>query len=266
MRYGLSGAGVAVYGDSLLLTGGVGKSGGILKAVKRFLIYNLRTNTWSEGPEMITARKSHSCGMFGNRLYVAGGTDDQMPVSTSEFIDLDAPLSAWEWKTAADLAFWHNGVSFLRFGSKMAVLSSYSAENDKIFQPEVNSWTALPVRSEDKNRICRDRCGVAKVGGNIVVAGGVVGRTLTKEVESYDFDSQLWEMMPSLNVPREGCGLVEVHDKVFAVGGRGSKGTTECLEEGKWTVLEFAGPKLKDDEYVALEVKRIVWVFLSFQT
>lgn len=43
MRYGLSGAGLATYGDLLLVTGGVGR-GGVLKALNRFLIYNVRTN------------------------------------------------------------------------------------------------------------------------------------------------------------------------------------------------------------------------------
>ena len=34
MRYGLSGAGLSSYGDTLLITGGVGR-GGILKALNR---------------------------------------------------------------------------------------------------------------------------------------------------------------------------------------------------------------------------------------
>merc|ERR1711892_421425 len=49
MRYGLSGAGLSSLGDTLLVTGGVGKAG-ILKALNRFLTFNVRTNIWSEGP------------------------------------------------------------------------------------------------------------------------------------------------------------------------------------------------------------------------
>ena len=37
MRYGLSGAGLVSLGDTLLLTGGVGRAG-ILKAINRFII------------------------------------------------------------------------------------------------------------------------------------------------------------------------------------------------------------------------------------
>ena len=78
MRYGLSGAGLVSMGDTLLVTGGVGRQG-ILKAINRcthityspyspyspysqfnpiprFTTFNVRTNVWSEGPPMLEAR------------------------------------------------------------------------------------------------------------------------------------------------------------------------------------------------------------------
>lgn len=42
MRYGLSGAAMVTHRDNILITGGVGK-GGVLKAVERFLIFNVRS-------------------------------------------------------------------------------------------------------------------------------------------------------------------------------------------------------------------------------
>ena len=51
MRYGLSGASLATFGDKILISGGVGV-GGILKAVKRLLVYDIRTNEWLKGPSM----------------------------------------------------------------------------------------------------------------------------------------------------------------------------------------------------------------------
>ena len=41
MRYGLSGAAMVTYKDNILITGGVGK-GGVLKAVERFIVFNVR--------------------------------------------------------------------------------------------------------------------------------------------------------------------------------------------------------------------------------
>ena len=51
LRYGLSGASLASFGDKLFIAGGVG-AGGILKAVKRLLAYDIRTNEWMRGPNM----------------------------------------------------------------------------------------------------------------------------------------------------------------------------------------------------------------------
>ena len=73
----MSGAGLASAGDSLLITGGVGR-GGILKAVNRLLTFNVRTNQWSEGPAMQDARKCHATAVLNNNLYVMGGSDQQV--------------------------------------------------------------------------------------------------------------------------------------------------------------------------------------------
>ena len=51
MRYGLSGAGLTTYNDKIFITGGVG-AGGILKAVKRTLVYDHKSNQWYLGPPM----------------------------------------------------------------------------------------------------------------------------------------------------------------------------------------------------------------------
>ena len=55
MRYGLSGASLATYGNKIILAGGVG-AGGVLKAVNRILVYDISTNEWNEGPSMSQVR------------------------------------------------------------------------------------------------------------------------------------------------------------------------------------------------------------------
>ena len=77
MRYGLSGAGLVSMGDTLLVTGGVGRQG-ILKAINRFTTFNIRTNVWSEGPPMMDARKCHGAAVLVGKLYVMGGSDQQL--------------------------------------------------------------------------------------------------------------------------------------------------------------------------------------------
>ena len=66
-------------GDTLLVTGGVGRQG-ILKAINRFTTFNIRTNVWSEGPPMMDARKCHGAAVLDSKLYVMGGSDQQLSV------------------------------------------------------------------------------------------------------------------------------------------------------------------------------------------
>ncbi len=69
------------------------------------------TNRWSEGPELLHARKSHCCGISSSSssrsttssvegeaavyLYVAGGTDEKRPVLEAERIRIDQGIG-WE--------------------------------------------------------------------------------------------------------------------------------------------------------------------------
>ena len=50
----------------------------ILYFASRFLTFNVRTNTWSEGPSMMVARKCHASLVHDNKLYVMGGSDSQV--------------------------------------------------------------------------------------------------------------------------------------------------------------------------------------------
>ena len=51
MRYGLSGASVVTFGNNIFISGGVG-AGGILKAVRRILVFDHKANLWYMGPPM----------------------------------------------------------------------------------------------------------------------------------------------------------------------------------------------------------------------
>ena len=57
MRYGLSGASVVTFGNNIFISGGVG-AGGILKAVRRILVFDHKANLWYMGPPMKEVNKS----------------------------------------------------------------------------------------------------------------------------------------------------------------------------------------------------------------
>ena len=87
-----------------------------------------------------------------NKLYVVGGTDAQLPVLTSEYLDLGNDLvlspmrekytneasnnaSSSPWKFfSGQLPSWHNGSAGLMVAqSQIVALSIYGTDHDKLF-------------------------------------------------------------------------------------------------------------------------------------
>ena len=253
LRYGFGGCGLAAYGDLVAVTGGVGKKG-ILKATKRFLTYNLRTNEWQEGPDMLEARKCHASQMIGSSCFVFGGTDERHPVASVECLDLaEEPR---EWRKVAELPSWHNGpVGALIQEDKFLMISAYGADNDKTY-----SNVDDEVKDFVLERSSRDHPGVATCGpGEIVIAGGSLGREYLKDTEWLHDDR--WEKGQDLQVAREGPALVQVeledgNKHLLAIGGRGSKGTVELYKAGSWNVVEDLKVQQPNEEYVAVVLNK----------
>ena len=265
MRYGLSGASVAVYKGKILVAGGVG-AGGILKAVKRLLVYDIDTNEWQVGPPMNFARKCHGSYVFQDCLYVIGGTDSRKPVMSVEKVDLTclplAPVKDFRkfeeplettWKIMETLPSWHNGTSgVFGFGNAMAAISVYGIDHDKLFTHR--SWGNFPSNNQ---RLSRDHPGLAKFKNGILVVGGSEDREPLDSVESFDFDLEaegprwnLWEQ--KLNIPREGPGVLQVDEEtIFVVGGRGDNvdGSVEIWKDSQWTLSPSLKVKHPNQEY-----------------
>lgn len=258
MRYGLSGAGLASYGDTLLVTGGVGRAG-VLKALNRFVTFNVRTNEWSEGPSMITARKCHASAVLDGKLYVMGGSDSQLSVLTAECLDLTQPEDQWAWHSLSPLPTWHNGSFSSVIGSRLYLPVAYGSDNDKLYDTSRDLWLGWEGsgEGEDGNRISRDRPGVGQLGDKIYLIGGAGMRELMDTVECWD--GSVWRRTCSLTLPREGPGVVNHDGKLYAIGGRGGDGTVEIYDPtlDKWEVL---GERLssQDQEYSAVILDRVV--------
>jgi len=258
MRYGLSGAGLASYGDTLLVTGGVGRAG-VLKALNRFLTFNVRTNEWSDGPCMVTARKCHASVVVEGKLYVMGGSDSQLSVLTAECLDLTQPEDQWVWREVSALPTWHNGSFAPVIGTSIYLPVAYGSDNDKVYDVSRDLWLGWQGRGEgeDGNRIARDRPGVGQIGDKIYLVGGAGSRELIATVECWY--NSVWHEAASLQHAREGPGVVDHEGKLYVIGGRGGDGTVEVYtpEEDRWDLL---GQKLssKDQEYSAVILDRVV--------
>ena len=74
-------------------SGGVGgKGGGILNAVDETLTFHVKKNRWEKlKAPMRQARKSHGCAWMGKSLYVVGGIDSQVGVTTGRVKNFEFP-------------------------------------------------------------------------------------------------------------------------------------------------------------------------------
>jgi len=256
MRYGLSGAGLSSLGDTLLVTGGVGKAG-ILKALNRFLAFNVRTNIWSEGPPMIDARKCHASAVLDGKLYVMGGSDQQMSVLTAEYLDLTLPEDQWVWRPVTPLPSWHNGSFAPVINNRIYLPVAYGSDTDKTYEPLRDLYLAWEGRTEEGNRESRDRPGVGVLGDDIYIMGGASTRLLQNMVERWDGTN--WSRVADLNEAREGPGCVGHGGKLYVIGGRGSRGTVEVYdpESDTWEVLDMK-VGFPEQEYYAVILDRVV--------
>ena len=251
MRYGMSGAGLACDGDRIYVNGGVGGKGGILQAVGETLVYEIKTNSWSVlSSQMNKARKCHGFALTDKKLYVVGGIDSQLSVSTAESYDLangvstvpisssqSATSSNWQTISSPSSMSHCSGTNLIPLRTNVLVaLSAYgTVEHDRIFHTDSKTWEPLP-----KGRIPRDRPGVGQHEGKLVIAGGSAERELLNTVEMFDLVTGNWSELSPLAIKREGPAVVSSGGKLWVIGGKTSdgeeSGTVETLDGSHWTV------------------------------
>jgi len=66
--------------------------------------------------------------------------------------------------------------------------------------------------------------GVCCVDQNIYVAGGYDGVSQLSSVERYNVETDQWQMLAPLSIPRSAHSLTFVSNKIYAIG----KTTLEC--------------------------------------
>ena len=166
MRYGLCGASMSSHNGQIHVTGGVGKDG-IMTALPRHLIYDLRSNTWSSGPSLSIPRKCHgSLITRDNKLMIVGGTDSEgNPIHDGEILDLSDDKC---FRKISGIGISYN-ISLKNYdGNKIIALSNYGGTCDREYDCENSRWVEF-----NYERLNRDHPGVGcDQRGNVIVAGG----------------------------------------------------------------------------------------------
>ncbi|CAM6085690.1 unnamed protein product [Calypogeia fissa] len=133
--------------DKLVLIGGWQPTS--YEALRNVYMFNFSTQTWKRCADMPRSRSFFACGVIGNRVYVAGGHDDNKNGLASA--DVYSPEED-RWEAIPDMSEERDecGGVVVENGTKLAIISGYSTTSQgqfvgsaEIYDPQVGCWTRV---------------------------------------------------------------------------------------------------------------------------
>ena len=97
---------------------------------------------------MLEARKCHGTAVLDGKLYVMGGSDQQLSVLSAECLDLSLPEDQWMWRPIAPLPSWHNGNYAPVINNNLYLPVAYGSDTDKSYNPSTDLWLAWEAQAE----------------------------------------------------------------------------------------------------------------------
>ncbi|CAL1283238.1 unnamed protein product, partial [Larinioides sclopetarius] len=169
----------------------------------------------------------HQCISLGKYIYVIGGTDVLLPISSCCRFDTE------EMKFE-EMSPMHEMRCFLcavEVNGKIYAIGGYDqndgrSETAECFVPENNQWTYVASMN-----FKRSDAGSCHLRNRIIVAGGYDGYEYLNSVEVYYVEFDQWCLLPDMNSCRCGLACVAVGDNIFAFGGFDGKKRLQTVEK-----------------------------------
>lgn len=208
--------GVFSYDHELYVLGGYGRT---LDAntSKAFYRYSPASDRWSRMPNMPDARAAMAVGAIGDRLIVAGGAKDHMPLSDTFAFD----FRTQRWSRLPDMPSRREHVGFAVLGNRLYVLGGRGPQtltDDRVdvYDGGDGRWKRLPRMPMKSGGLTA----VAANGKIIAVGGGNdAAGTVTGAVQEWDPQAARWSLLSAMRTPRHGHGSAIVDGRVWVFGG-----------------------------------------------
>jgi N-acetylneuraminic acid mutarotase len=228
---------VAIADKRLVAMGGI-SDGQVLKSVAAL---DLVAKTWSDLPDMGTARHGMAASGVDNRVFAIGGStsagDDQV-TSSAESIKLAGrvlqPASQWRslpnsptarlmmaW-AVLDGKIWIAGG--MRHGETFQLVES--------FDPQTGAWQTQPPLPMPLHHAT-----ATAYRGEFVVIGGTEENVATPSNKVFVLRGGTWSELPPLTHARAAAAAATVGDKIIVVGGQADKKLvpqTEIFDGTSW--------------------------------
>ena len=174
----------AVVGDKIYIIGGLtADDNGMLKTT---LIYDIKANSWSDGPNMATGRSDTCAAVVGSKIYVVGGyskISSPGPITLDSVEVLDTAAASPAWATAPSLPAPRGYITCASSGGKAYAIGGFYDPNasdadgwsttaffDTMFEltPGAAAWVEKAKMPSSRG----DKAAVTMSDGSIIVVGG----------------------------------------------------------------------------------------------
>ena len=190
------------------------------KAVR---IYDPATDTWSRGAPMPRPRGAGGVAVYKGRIYYAGGISDGRAV---KWFDVYSPAKD-SWRRLPNMPVRRQhfqavvlGGNFYAMGGADYATRKLVKRNDR-FNFERRAWRGKSLR---RPPVVTEGFAAAKLGGRVVLFGGVNAKGATRLVQAYNPSSNRWTRWARMLSPRHAFGAATCAGGVYVASGSDKKG------------------------------------------
>jgi Kelch motif len=208
--------GVVAYRGDLYVLGGYGRSLDVHTS-RAFFRYDPAGDRWSRLPDMPAAKAAMAVGVVGQRLIVAGGARNDVPVASAYSFD----FRSGRWSRLPDMPDRREHVGAAALGGRLYVLggrtpASFAIRTADAYDARRRRWIRLPPMP-----VASGGLGAAALDGRVFAVGGGndAAGTVTGAVQEWNPRRHRWRLLAGMRTPRHGHEAVAADGSIWVLGG-----------------------------------------------
>ena len=203
---------------------------------RAMFVYDVKTNAWSDGVDMPSARAEHVAPVVDGKIYVIGGRVAGVPDANTfdDYVDTNNvdvfDTRTRTWSRAVDAPTARNSHAAAVIDGKIYVVGGrqnikgsgghvriVNVKALEVYDPKTDRW-----QTKADMPLAQGGLAAAALDGKLYVFGGEQWYPDIKvfgNVWVYDPKLDRWEAGPALRFPRHGLAAATVDSEIFAFGG-----------------------------------------------
>nr|XP_021002169.1 kelch-like protein 8 isoform X2 [Parasteatoda tepidariorum] len=199
------------YAGVIFCVGGRGMNGNPFSSIEFYSWYHQK---WVKLNSMSTSRRHVGCVSLKGKIYVVGGRDENVHMSSAEVFD---PMTN-EWSSLSSMSTPRRGLGLCSMGGPVYAVGGL---DDVVFYSiveryDVNSdvWSVVAPMN-----CARGGVAVVKLKGLMYALGGNCGQVSLNTCEVYDPHLDKWTFISPMNRCRAGAGAAVLDGVIYVIGG-----------------------------------------------